>query len=275
MGMIQQLERLEQRAPDGIRSAVWSGLRLPHLVVRGRVIADYLASHSVRKLQIGCGGNILSGWLNSDLNPVRSIGVFLASREESHGREQLVANGVGTPHPLRDIIFIDATKALPFPDGVFDYVFSEHMIEHIDYRSAMGLIKEAYRTLKPGGRLRLSTPDLGFLMDLYGQDKTEVQKRYLAWATSSFLPSVEFQDLQADADTFVINNFVRNWGHQFIYDQKTLSSSLERCGFRDITRYQPGESEDENLRGIESHGRRITDDFNRLESIVLEAAKPA
>jgi hypothetical protein len=72
----------------------------------------------------------------------------------------------------------------------------------------------------------------------------------------------------------VINNFVRNWGHEFIYDEKTLCNALERRGFCAITRCQPGESDDENLRGIESHGRRISEDFNRLESIVVQASKP-
>src|SRR5512146_1023223 len=77
MGMIERLERLErieQRMPNRVRAAVWGSLRVPHRVVRRRVVAAYLATHSVRKLQIGCGGNLLSGWLNSDLNPVRSLG---------------------------------------------------------------------------------------------------------------------------------------------------------------------------------------------------------
>lgn len=269
MNMIQQIERLEQRAPNRVRSAVWGGLRIPHHLVRHKVVSDYLASHPVRKLQIGCGGNILNGWLNSDLNPVRSMGVYLANHQESRASERV------TPHPLRDIIFVDATRQLPFPDGVFDYVFSEHMIEHIGYREAMGLLKEIFRVLKPGGRVRLSTPDLRFLIDLYGADKTEIQQRYIAWATGTFLPGMRFSDTMAGADTFVINNFVRNWGHQFIYDQKTLRSALESYGFCEIVRHEPGESGDENLRGIESHGRRITDDFNRLESLVVEASKPA
>lgn len=277
MGMIEQLERIEQRMPNRVRSAVWGSLRVPHRVVRRRVVAAYLATHPVRKLQIGCGGNLLSGWLNSDLNPVRSMGVYLATHQDGRRRGGVMPDGWGAAHPLKDIIFLDATNALPFPDETFDCVFSEHMIEHIPYQDATHLINEIYRILKPGGRVRISTPDLSFLMDLYAQDKTEVQRRYIAWAAGTYLPDVELPDRPAEADaldTFVINNFVRNWGHQFIYDHKTLGNALARCGFSAATRYQPGESDDERLRGIESHGRRISDDFNRLESIVLEAAKP-
>lgn len=274
MTMIQQLERLEHRAPDGMKAAVWGTLRTPHRILRPKVISDYLASHPVRKLQVGCGGNILDGWLNSDLNPVRSMGVYIANRQDAqqHGRQ--TESERATPNPLTDIIFLDATKALPFVENTFDYVFSEHMIEHIGYQDAMHLLKEIYRVLKPGGKARISTPDLRFLIDLYVQDKSDLQKRYITWATDSFLPGMSLPECESDADTFVINNFVRNWGHQFIYDQKTLFGAFEQRGFRDIIRCQPGESDDTNLSGIESHGLRISDDFNRLESIVVEAVKP-
>jgi predicted SAM-dependent methyltransferase len=281
MGMIERLERIEQRMPNRVRAAVWGSLRVPHRVVRRRVVAAYLATHPVRKLQIGCGGNLLSGWLNSDLNPVRSLGIYLATHREGWRSESvsesLMAGRQGDGRTLKDIIFLDATKTLPFADGTFDCVFSEHMIEHIAYHDAMCLINEVYRILKPGGRVRISTPDLRFLVDLYEQDKSAVQRRYIAWATETFLPDKALQDEPAEADrldTFVINNFVRSWGHQFIYDQKTLEHALERSGFCATTRYQPGESDDERMRGIESHGWRISDDFNRLESIVIEASKP-
>ncbi len=33
------------------------------------IIGKYIASQQIRKLQIGCGGNILKGWLNSDYYP--------------------------------------------------------------------------------------------------------------------------------------------------------------------------------------------------------------
>jgi hypothetical protein len=49
-----------------------------------------------------------------------------------------------------------------------------------------------------------------------------------------------------------------------------MKSLLDRCGFIiNITRYNPGESDDKSLQGIESHGREICDEFNKLESMVL------
>jgi len=204
-----------------------------------RIIKNYLESHHIRKLQIGCGRNALDGWLNTDLNPTKKV------------------------------VFLDATKRFPFDDGTFDYVFSEHLIEHLAYQDGVKFIRECYRVLKPGGKIRVSTPDLRFLIELYTENKTRLQEQYIAWAVDSFLPDIGIYE-----DTFVINNFFKSWGHKFIYDYKTLKSLLENVGFINIKRYAPGVSDDKNLQGIELHGRYIGDEFNKLESIVVEGTKP-
>src|SRR5262245_6313463 len=102
-----------------------------------KVIEKYLAEHKVRKLHVGCGNNILGGWLNSDYCPSDSR-----------------------------VIHVDATKPFPFVENLFDYVFSEHMIEHVSYLGGLSLLAEACRVLKPGGKIRISTPDLAFLVNL-------------------------------------------------------------------------------------------------------------
>ena len=33
------------------------------------IIRDYLKAHSIRKLQLGAGGNDAEGWLNTDIEP--------------------------------------------------------------------------------------------------------------------------------------------------------------------------------------------------------------
>jgi predicted SAM-dependent methyltransferase len=167
------------------------------------------------------------------------------------------------------IQYLDARKKFPFTSNVFDYVFSEHVIEHLTYHEGINFLQESYRVLKPYGKVRVSTPDLHFLIELYGKKKTELQQRYIMWATQTFSNGID-----SCLDTFVINNFFRAWNHKFIYDHKTLKDLMERCGFVDVRRYNPGESQDENLRGIELHGRYISEEFNKLESMVLEGTKP-
>jgi predicted SAM-dependent methyltransferase len=212
-------------------------LRLMYAYSHHRMASNYLKYSQIRKLQIASGSNVLPGWLNTDLNPAK------------------------------EIMFLDASKRLPFGDCTFDYIFTEHFIEHLKYRAGVQLVQECYRILKPGGRLRISTPDLHFLIELCDENKTEVQKRYIKWEVDQYNPDKIY------ADTFVVNNFVRG-DHKFIYDYKTLKNLLSKCRFVEVKRYEPGESPDENLLGIESHCRMIGDDFNKLESMVLEAIKP-
>jgi predicted SAM-dependent methyltransferase len=167
-------------------------------------------------------------------------------------------------------MFLDATERFPFMDSTFDYAFSEHMIEHIEYTKGLHMLRECLRILKPGGKIRIATPDLRFLVELYKSEKSELQDRYIEWAVNSFLPHIGIYQ-----DVFVINNFVRDWGHQFIYDTKTLSEAMSASGFINVTRYSPDESDDTNLQGLEMHNTQIPDEFNRLETIVLEGRKPS
>jgi predicted SAM-dependent methyltransferase len=201
----------------------------------------YLRQQKRRKLHLGCGNNFIDGWLNSDLHP-----------EWNH------------------VVRMDATKRYPFDDETFDYVFSEHMIEHVSYAKGQHMLKECFRVLKEGGKIRVSTPDLSFLISLYQSEKSELQKKYIRWATETLHPdSAPYCE-----DTFVINNFVRDWGHTFIYDEKVLRFSLEKAGFKEITKSDLNQSKDEILRNLENE-KRLPEGFLRLESLTLEGTKKA
>jgi predicted SAM-dependent methyltransferase len=201
---------------------------------------SYLNAPGLKKLHLGCGGNVLPGWLNTDLEPV-----------------------------VPGVLPLDLTQTFPFPDGTFDYVFSEHVIEHLSYAHGQLMLRQCHRVLKPGGRLRVSTPDLAFLVGLYSPEKSELQRRYIKWATKQFIPGAPYAE-----DTFVINNFVRDWGHTFIYDEKVLRDSLRNAAFQSIERCELKESPDPNLRGLENE-TRLPPGFLALETLTLEVVKSA
>jgi predicted SAM-dependent methyltransferase len=206
-----------------------------------RLIRKYFDAHHIYKLQIGSGMNYIEGWLNTDINPKRGI------------------------------IYLDACKRFDYDNNSFDYIFNEHFIEHIPYRVGEQFISECYRILRPGGKIRISTPDLKFLIELYGNNKSKEQKEYIRWAADTMFPD----DVKGIyIDTFVINLFFYSWGHNFIYDEKVLIHLLDSCGFDNITRYDIGESDDDNLRNLEHHGYIIGEDRNRLEAMTFEATKP-
>ena len=207
-------------------------------LVDRRTIKRYLSQNNIRKLHTGCGSNILDGWLNSDYYP-RSTA----------------------------ILHLNATQSFPLGNNEFDYVFSEHMIEHLSYSQGFFMLSECYRVLKKNGTIRISTPDLSFLIDLYKDNKSDLQKEYIKWVSDFCIKDAPYYD-----DTFVINNFVRSWGHQFIYDRKTLRLCLERAGFTNVTECTLNQSENDPLKNLENE-KRMPEEFLNLETFVLEGKK--
>ncbi len=206
-----------------------------------RQIGNYIRSHQPRSLQIGTGPNPLAGWLNTTLYPFAS----------------------GT-------IFMDASLAFPIPSACFDYVFSEHVIEHLEFEQATSMLAESFRILKSGGRIRIATPDLARIIALYTQPEGEAQSDYSRWIMENFRPQVE-----ENFPAHVINQSFYGWRHKFIYDQATLAGALAVAGFHDIERVPPGESNDERLQGIEQHGDYVgSEQSMRYETMVLEGTKP-
>ncbi|HEY7419367.1 MAG TPA: methyltransferase domain-containing protein [Ktedonobacteraceae bacterium] len=207
--------------------------------ISSQAIASYLESHTVRKLQLGTGTNVLDSWFNTDISPTN------------------------------EVFFLDSTKPFPFQDATFHYIFSEHHIEHLSYQQGLFTLRECYRVLLPGGKIRIATPNLAVLLHLYTTTPDALQQQYMRFITDTFLP-----EIHRVHPAFVINNAFYNWGHRFLYDRATLQSAMEEAGFVDITDAVPGESDDEQLCGIEKHGEFIGhEELNRFETQILEGRR--
>lgn len=206
----------------------------PLLHRKKKLVEDYFAQNDVPKLHIGAGHVSHPGWLNTDIEP----------------RD-------------KNVIYLDMTKHMKFPDETFSYIYSEHNIEHVPYADGLNMLRECRRILKPNGVFRLATPDLDFLLSLNDEADDE-RKEYIAW-------SAKFSGIEPTA-TAVINNAFRAWGHQFLYDAGTLERALRLAGFKNVARENYNESRHAPLRGIERHGANIGNvPLAKWETMIFEA----
>lgn len=170
--------------------------------------------------------------------------------------------------PSRDALQLDVTRPFPIEDGSFDYIYSQHMIEHLDFGAGRFMLRECFRILKPGGTIRIVTPSIGFLIGLFSSDRQELTDRYIQWSTETFV-----QSAPKPMPSVAFNNFVRAWGHRFIYDEATLEQILTEAGFTAIQECEIGASRHARLRGLESTDR-LPAGFFALENMIMEATRP-
>jgi predicted SAM-dependent methyltransferase len=206
-----------------------------------RLLNNHLAAVNIRKLMLGAGSNLRPGWLLTDIAPQSST-----------------------------VMYLDVTKPFPFDSEMFEYIHAEHLIEHLSWSDGLRMLRECRRVLTPGGIIRIATPDLATLLGLYyEQQHDDLGRRYIEWITDLTLADVD--DYKA---AFVINNAFTNFGHKFLYDRELLELALTKAAFIDIREFPMGESDDENLRGIESHGEiAANEEMVAFETMVFEATR--
>ena len=216
-------------------------LFVPPLLRRhaSRAIVDaYLATKAMHMLEIGAGAKDKAGWLNTDIAP---------TAQEA---------------------FLDASKPFPLPDQSMHYVHSEHVIEHLSFDGGLVMLKESFRVLDHGGRVRIATPSLLKVVAMLQEPPTPEKADYLAGKSKWHqYPQT------ADPACFLVNHEMHEFGHQFLYTPKLLRARLEEAGFTDIKEYAPGESDDPGLRNVEVRAKLDIAKVNAYETFILEGIK--
>jgi predicted SAM-dependent methyltransferase len=212
--------------------------RLRRAVLRTdrRLRSDYFYKTTNPKLHIGGGWQLLEGWLNIDVDLI--------------------------PGVMR----MNATRRFPFADETFQYVYSEHMIEHVPYKKGAYMLQECYRVMRRGGVIRVITPDLSAILGLHSRERSAEQERYLHWFCQTFVPE------RAPSSASAINAMFRLWGHQFIYDDQTLADAMRFAGFNSVIRCPISHSGHPDLQNL-ANEQRYPEGLLDFESVTLEGIK--
>jgi predicted SAM-dependent methyltransferase len=121
---------------------------------------------------------------------------------------------------------LDITEPLPFEDGSVDWVYAEHLIEHVPLLDAIGWLAEVRRILAPGGLLRITTPDLRAYAAGYLAEDEKFFARH-----RRILSVMRVGPPMPDRRAFMVNQIFYLYGHRWIYDHDELRYALTQAGY--------------------------------------------
>lgn len=192
------------------------------------------------KLNLGCGSVRPNGWINTDsslnanLQRIPLVGRPLAR----------IFNPV--QYDSSNLVYMNLNKNWNYLSNSVDIVYASHLFEHLTLKSADLFLEEAYRTLKPGGVIRIVVPDLykiskkyisEYENDTYSNTTTE----FIMWAIN-----MHREGQYGDNIGFLKKQVLEIMGyphqHKFMYDEKSLIYKMEKAGFKKLTSLSYGVS---------------------------------
>ena len=162
-------------------------------------------------VNFGSGPYPLEGWINVDLDPA--------------GRPGVVA---------------DLSRGLPFADGCADAIFTEDFVAQLEPDALGYFLGECRRMLKPGGTLRVLTPDLRRFARAYLDEPDHLIRIWKA-AVGVPLPNGTAGD---------VFNLGMKLAGRWQYDVETFARIAARAGL-DTAVSAYGESRHPAMRGID------------------------
>lgn len=157
---------------------------------------------SEQKLNLGCGKNRQEGYINVDVRPLPTV-----------------------DYPA------DMNSCVRTFEGLCDEIYISHVLEHFENPgkamrdhpgTVLGLLKQVYTMLKPGGLIRVAVPDFEALAKLYLEQEHSLAPRLLGRLCGE-------QDYPENM-------------HKCLFDKAYLTHCLELTGFTNIKPWFPKET---------------------------------
>jgi predicted SAM-dependent methyltransferase len=190
----------------------------------------YKSQENIVKVNLGCGLRCLPNWINVDGSLTSLFGskkfIFLNKilyklAGSSHYFTFNEYNKIITTCDLR---FYNLTNTVPLFNNYADVIYHSHFLEHLTKSNGKSFLEDCFRSLKKGGLLRISVPDLDYAFELYKKGEIENMMGLFFFTSDDW-------DFTA---------------HKYGYNFSHLKEILERIGFHDVKKmsYQKGECPD-------------------------------
>lgn len=128
---------LKNRAMECFQSQL--RVNRPHFdAVKGK--SEWLNVRGPNCLHLGCGSNVVRGWMNVDL------------------KSYYLANDAELAYWFKTA---DVTNGIPFETNSFDYCYTEDFLEHLPADKRVFVINEIHRVVKNGGFMEHFVPNAG------------------------------------------------------------------------------------------------------------------
>jgi predicted SAM-dependent methyltransferase len=211
-----------------------TAVRAPALSRRfQRAAAAAAASAGLVQVNVGAGTVVLPGWINTDVL-------------------------------WRGGMYLDLTRPWPVPRQSVDRIYGDNVIEHFSLQAGRGVLRNCYDALRPGGGIRLATPDLERTARAYLED---------AALTSAHLDRHRRHGYPAEHPADMLRVTYAYHGHHlgYIFDWAALSAELTAAGFVDVRRCDAGRSGDAAFTGLETRAEPT----EAATELIVEAWKAA
>jgi glycosyltransferase involved in cell wall biosynthesis/SAM-dependent methyltransferase len=224
---------------------------------RRKVVNQENIKTTLPRLNIGSGPNVFpfEGWINYDREDIGNYLKYLDWQneektqayklEEMPEHQQILANFIRSKGMIDFRVHDIRTGFSHHADSSIESIYIGQVIEHLNpIYEVPKLLSDCYRMLKPGGVIRLTTPDLDLLIKAYlnnDMDKFAIEQPefYKSTDPSSKLAMIMYG---ASGPGCTWTNYD---GHMFLYTQTSMTAALSAAGFKNIEfYYESGQGKD-------------------------------
>lgn len=190
------------------------------------------------KLNLGCGAVRPQGWINTDSS-------LNANLQRIPLMKPIVTKVFKTvSYDSTNFKYMNLNKSWNYASNSVDVVYASHLFEHLTLKSGDLMLKESFRTLKPGGVIRIVVPDLYKICKRYITEYEAGNKKayeFAMWAINMH------REGQYGSNIGFFRKLFLEWQgyphqHKFMWDVFSLSEKFEQHGFTDLQSLEYGKS---------------------------------